>query len=119
MEFKELRFERAMTCDGGNIFLRNETGRYEVLVTVQGDDSGDYLDHPFEFRTDDLELAHEVYRLIITNADEAADKCRMAFGFSHEQMEREGIWFQLFLVDHELDGIEQDIEDYWLSYDVL
>lgn len=109
MRFEDLAFE--MSTVTGN-------GRYEVFVKIQDKDSGDWLAEPFEFATDDEELAKQVRDLIVANRETAAERCRETMGMTPEEFEAEGIWLQLFLVDTENDGA-QDVEEYYESYEVL
>ncbi len=110
MRYEDLHFEMTtVTSDG----------RYEVVIRIQDNDSGDWLAEPFEFATDDRELAEQVRNLIISNREDAIDKCRIAMGMTAEEFESEGIWLQLFLVDNDEDDTPQDIEEYYESYEVL
>lgn len=110
VSFEDLRFEMSTVTS---------VGRYEVFIKVQDKDGGDYLAEPFELATDDMEVAERVRNLIITNRNDAIERCRVAMGMSAEEFEAEGIWLQLFLVDTESDGADQSIDDYYESYEVL
>ena len=92
--FEDLTFKK--TCMVKERQRRQK--RYEVYVTIQDADSTDWLIQPFEYGTDNLEEAYEVYRMILKNRDRAIEKCRKALDMTDDEFAKVE-WFELRLED--------------------
>lgn len=101
LAFHDLRF--GMTSVTSN-------GKYEVYVKVQDTDSGDWLMEPFEYGTDSLEEAYEVYRLLLNNREKAIESCRKAMGMTEDEFKREIQWLELSFIDTETDECVEEPE---------
>ena len=101
MTFHDLRF--GMTSIVSN-------GKYEVYVKVQDTDSSDWFLEPFEYGTDSLEEAYEVYRLLLNNREEAIENCRRAMDMTEDDFKREIQWLELSFIDTEKDEYVEEPE---------